>query len=182
MTQKHLNELIELLFCAMDVNGNGLLDFNSLYEGFQNLKVPVILDKDTWYSISNGQMDDITLPNFTDCMKHQLKVYTETILADELISATLNEDSSRSKLLALKLLMQNTSFEAHSSVSSLADAVHGIRECMASRNARMERIEKALNISILDDDEIRVAPFPKKHRQNRKAKETIPQQGRRMWS
>ena len=185
-TQDHLNELIEMLFRVMDINGNGLLEYNDLHLGFQNLRVPVTLDQDTWYSISNGQMDDITLHDFKIYMQRQLKVYMETIVADELLSATLSDDSSRNQLLALKLLMLNTSIESDSSVSSLADAVYEIHACMASQVAcmasqvaRMKRIEKALNISIPDDDEIPITPSPKK---GRKVKGTMPQQGRHMWS
>ena len=173
-TQDHLNELIEMLFRVMDVHGNGLLEFNDLYEGFQNLKVPIVLEEDWWYSISNGQMDNITLQHFKFCMQRELKVYMETMVADELLSATLSDDSSRNELLALKLLMLNTTMESNSSASSLADAVREIHECMSAQDARMKRIEEALNISIPDDDEIGNAPSLKK---DRKTKGAMSQQG-----
>ena len=41
----------------------------------------VMLDEEVWSSISGGQLTNITLEDFVVCMKRQLKLYMETLVA-----------------------------------------------------------------------------------------------------
>jgi len=46
----------------------------------------VVLDEEVWGSISGGQLTDITLDDFVVCMKRQLKLYMETLVAGIILS------------------------------------------------------------------------------------------------
>ena len=99
----------------------------------------VTIDEEVWSSIAEGQLNDITLEDFTVCMKRQLKMYMEAMVADEMLLATLTDQQSRPVLSALKLLMLNTCIDTEA--PSLAETVDAI-------NKRLGRLEKVLNVDV----------------------------------
>ena len=159
--KEHLHEMIDMLFFNMDDNGNGVLEYEDLFHGFQNLKIPVVIDEEVWTSISGGRHTDITLEMFRECMTRQLRVFMETRVADELMMETIADGEQRNMFTALKLLMLNTSVfptkDSWSQQVSAADklvetlgqvsnSVVEMQRMMLLQEKRMTRLEKALNV------------------------------------
>ena len=159
--KEHLHEMIDMLFVHMDDNENGVLEYEDLFRGFQNLKMPVIIDEEIWSSISGGYHTDITREMFRECMTRQLRVFMETRVGDELMMETITDGEQRNMLTALKLLMLNTSLlqtkdswtqqvsAADNLVETLGQVSHSVMDMqrmMLLQEKRMTRLEKALNV------------------------------------
>ena len=148
--KEHLHELIDMLFFIMDENQNGILEFQDIHQGFKNFKVPVVIDEEAWADLSGGHLENITREMFKDCMIRQLQVYMETLVADEMLMASITDGENRNTLTGLKLMMLNTSlFPTHDRWSqpvSAADTLVEIRRMLLLQASRLTRLEKALNV------------------------------------